>query len=632
MKLNPTASLLEAGLTTSKFVSPDTAVSTQSVFSNALWKMSSLVSTPGISESDKTWDFRDVPGYPYGFSLAMAEYAYARLYNAVATHDRESEWLTLHNELYILKSFSKYCASQGRQGFYEVDNNLLERYLDYTMYVECKTDDRIYNIFRIIYRLWEYSSRITMPLTNMPFDRPLNKMFTHKKDRVDTENRTPPIPEPIYTAIMRAALDYVLEYSHVILDTWEQLHILWHSEIAHLHLSESMKTKRFTIVAKKLMKDVNSGWLKKPIQTYGDLYVELQQLRTACTLTILAYSGIRTTELLSLTAGCYIKDFSVDGQSIYYINTILHKHTGNGRKDTWVVIEEVVNAIKIIEALTRKIRDAANDQRLMLTDGSNNSFSVNKNFTGRTFTEFTMTSIVYQLNSFRDHCNINLDRAPIPEWPNEFGVSEPWAFNARQFRRTLARFIARQPFGVIAGMLQYKHVEVAIFQGYAGEEPEWNKLLKQEKVLANVDILGELAMDLSQGMVAGEFGTHLKSQFNAEFRGRAEDYPPSQIAKWLANTNKALFVGKFNFCFFDPTKAICTSRNPSIEKPIINFCQPGNCNNACISKRHKPLWEAQLNQAYEFYRHPKTSVFQKHQLQVEILSLESVVQELKEAE
>ncbi len=346
----------------------------------------------------------------------------------------------------------------------------------------------------------------------------------------------------------------------------------------------------------------------------------------------LAYSGIRTTELLSLTAGCYIKDFSVDGQSIYYINTILHKHTGNGRKDTWVVIEEVVTAIKTIEALTIKIREAANDQRLMLTDGSNSSFSVNKKFTGKIFSEYTMEAIVYQINNFRDHCNKNLDRPPIPDWRNEFGASEPWAFNARQFRRTLARFIARQPFGVIAGMLQYKHVEVAIFQGYAGEEPEWNKMLKQEKVLANVDILGELAMDLSQGMVAGEFGTHLKSQFNAEFRGRAEDYPPSQIAKWLANTNKALFVGKFNFCFFDPTKAICTSRNPSIEKPIINFCQPGNCNNACISKRHKPLWEAQLNQAYEFYRHPKTSVFQKHQLQVEILSLESVVQELKEAE
>lgn len=44
------------------------------------------------------------------------------------------------------------------------------------------------------------------------------------------------------------------------------------------------------------------------------------------------------------------------------------------------------------------------------------------------------------------------------------------------------------------------------------------------------------------------------------------------------------------------------------------------------------LWEAQLTQAHEFYRHPKTSVFQKHQLQVEILSLESVVQELKEAQ
>lgn len=38
----------------------------------------------------------------------------------------------------------------------------------------------------------------------------------------------------------------------------------------------------------------------------------------------------------------------------------------------------------------------------------------------------------------------------------------------RQFRRTLAWFIARRPGGTIAGALQYRHQYVQMFEGYAG--------------------------------------------------------------------------------------------------------------------------------------------------------------------
>lgn len=625
----PTLPLHGSGLTGSRFVAPSISVSPSSLFGESKWNMSALVSTPGIPENDKSWDFKSVPGYPEGFALSLAEYAYARLYKPVATHDRAGTWLTVLNELGILNGFAKYCADQGRGGFHEIDNKLLERYLNYISLSEHKSGERIRTIFRIIYRLWEYRSQITKPIIEKPFSKPFEDMFPGKASGADIENKTPVIPEPIYSSIMRAALDYVLEYSSTILKTWEKVQHAWDTEIEPLNIGVSGKNKRFTVIAKRIIEKADSHWRTIPMNSHGDLYEELQQLRTACTLTILAYSGIRSTELLSLKASCYVTDTSVDGRPIFYINTVLHKHREGGSKDTWVVIEEVVKAIQIAEVLTKRIRDAASDERLMLTDGSNSLFNVKKDFSGKKISEISQDAVVYQLNSFREHCNHKLCRAPIPEWLNDQGELEPWSFNTRQFRRTLARYIARQPFGIIAGMLQYKHIEVTIFEGYAGSEPEWNKLLEQEKVLASVDILDELAMDLSQGMVAGEFGIHLQSKFNAEFKGRAEDFPPSQIAKWLASTQKQLFVGKFNLCFFDPTKALCTSKIDQKDRPILNFCQPDHCGNACVAQRHIPFWEAQRNQAKDCSEHAKTSIYQRQILEAEIAQLDSVINQIR---
>lgn len=617
------------GLTGSRIVAAGISVSPASLFRGPKWNMEALVSTPGIGGYQKYWDFESSPGYPDGFALSLAEYAYARMYKPVATHDREGGWLTVHNELSILNSFAEYCFNQGRTGFHEVDKRLLDQYLKQISFGEGKSDDRVRTIFMFIYRLWEYSSEISKPIPARPFGKSFKKMFPGKRGNGDNENKTPPIPEPVYAAIMSAALDYVLEYSPSLLNAWEKLQSLWDKDIHPFDSTQSSKFHRLAEGAKNIVEEVNAHWRTTPLRTYGDLYDELKQLRTACTLTILAYSGIRSSELLSLEAGCYVTDKGPDGQPVFYINTVLHKHRDGGVRDTWVVIEEVVQAVRILEVLTKRLRDAANDDRLMLTDSSWAFCSVHKDFIGRKISEYNNYSVVYQINSFRDHCNLRLARAPIPECLNDSGKTEPWRFNVRQFRRTLARFIARQPFGIVAGMLQYKHVAAAVFQGYAGNEPEWLKLLEQEDVLASIDILGELAMDLSQGVVAGEFGNHLKTEFFAEFKGRAEDFPPSQIAKWLASSRKEFLVGKFNFCFFDPTKALCTANADVDGRPILNFCQPAQCDNACVAKRHKPMWEAQLNQAKEFSKHTKASGFQRNVLREEMAQLEAVISKLE---
>lgn len=619
---------LVARLESSRIVRPGAPVSPKSIFSDPIWNMAALVTTPGVKKRSKVWDFSSLPCFPYGFALSLAEYAYARIYTPVTTHEREGGWLTVRNELFGLADFARFCESAGLQGFDEVDTPLCYEYLQLIQFsidgVALKSKARVKTVIGYIYRLWEYSSAISNPMPSMPFGKPFKKLFKAGSGRGGTpENETPVIPEPVYAALMAAALDYALIYSPIILGTWNKLQSCWVKEIAPSDLSASGKKKRMTKAESVLIVD-KATWLANDWSTRGTVYSELQQLRRACIIVVLAFSGIRLSELLSLEAGCYVIDECEDGRARYYINTLLHKHRQKGSRDTWVVIDEVVEAIKVLEDLTARARTESGENRLMLTDGSNQFFCVHRSYVGVEMNELTNEAIAYQIHEFQNHCNTKLNRPPIPEWTDENGVTAPWQINARQFRRTLARYIVRQPFGVIAGMLQYKHVGVAAFEGYAGSEPEWNQLLEQEKVLASVDILDELAMDLSNGELAGEFGLKLRDEFAGEFRGRAEDFPPSQIAKWLVSRHKILFVGKFNFCFFDSRKALCTKGSNS-EVPILNFCEPETCSNACVGKRHRSRWDAQLRQAEELVANPKASEGQRILLQREVERLRAVV-------
>lgn len=612
-------------LSQSSFVKPKQPVSADSVFSDPVWKMDSMVTTPGVKNSQKSWDYSRVPGFPGGFALALAEYAYARLYTPVASYDREVVWLTVHNELTALATFAEFCATRSLPGFHQVtmaDCRQFLRQLQFSEDATSKSVERIQYIVGMIYRLWDYRSCIGLGLSEIPFGKPHSRLFK-KNGRKSGENATPVIPEPVFGAITAVALDYVLKYAPTIVKVWRELAEFWVASLLPLQLGERLALVKLRRYAETALSSTPAPWLEAGWATIGDLYDELHQLRNACTLVVFAFSGVRVSELLAIEAGCCVTDEGADGRQRAYLNTKVHKHRQGGSNDTWVVIPEVVQAIQVLEELSARVGLATGDQRLFLTDGTSHFFCIHRTFHREMVSELTSGALIWQLGSFRKHCGEKLGR-PVPDWAGSDGVVEPWRFNTRQFRRTLARYIARQPFGIIAGMRQYKHIEVAVFEGYAGQEPEWNKLLADERVLASIDILEEVAMDLSNGELAGEVGQKLKEQFALEFKGRAEDFPPSQIAKWLANTTKPMFVGKFNFCFFDPMKAVCTSGQAGA--PVLNHCQPDVCGNACIGKRHISKWEAQLQQAEELASYPKTSRVHQEVMSTEIAKLRAVIE------
>jgi integrase len=618
-------------LDASSVVPAGATVSLSSSFSDRVWDMMSLITCPGIKKAQ--WDFSLVPGFPGGFALGLAEYAYHRLY-IPATHEHHGAWLTVANELVILRTFAKFCDRHGCLDFSEVDQDLCNQFLLEISHgneeTRKKSHNRVREIIRCLYRLWEYSLKLSRPLPEQPFQVPLKKLFkSNCRERAEENiNKTPCIPEEIFGPLTKAALDYVLNYSETILEAWGRVRKSW-NDIAKLSLTSRTKTRRLGHSASVVTKAIETPWRIKQWDGLQEIYNELHQLRQACNIVVLAFSGVRASEFLALETDAHVTDISA-GVTRHYLESIIYKNRESGARERWVIIEEVAKALKVLELLTEPARAATGVKLLNLSDDKNDLFSVRKEFSEAAFKTLTSPSLGYQINTFANRCNRLLNRPPIPNWKDTTGAEQEWRFNPRQFRRTLARYIARQPFGLIAGMLQYKHVEVSVFEGYAGSEPEWNKILNEEKALASIDLLQELALDMSHGEVAGTFASRINSDFEREFRGRAEDFPPSQIVKWLANQSKPLFVGKFNFCFFDPTKALCTRQLDRKDLPVLNSCDPSNCANSCVSKRHAPVWRAQLEQAEELLRNPKTSNFQSHVLRNEVQELNRVLTDLTE--
>lgn len=616
-------------LAPSNKVPANAPVSKESVFSDATWNMRSH--TPRNAGSE--WDFQSVPGFPNGFALDLAEFAYHRLYDPVITHEREGAWPTVYNELNSLRKLARFCAKESYTSFSELDTDVIIRFISemtYSSNIDSPAKlNRAKKIISHLKRLWEYRSKLSVPLKNTLLEQSVDDIFEGVSGNGDGENQTPPIPDYIFGPMTGAALDYVLEYSAVILRAYKEAEQAVNNSPGYKALSPGGASKRKARVIESVLKNIPSPWRRFNWTTASELYTEVHQLRRACIITVFAFSGIRNAELLGMEAGCCVADTLDDGRIRYYINTILRKFKGNGSRDTWVVIEEVSKAVAILEELTNAQRMATGKKWLLISTSDNAQYSIGKSDFRKT-SVYSNASLVEQINTFVKYCNRDLARPTIPEWTDDNGVTRPWKFNCRQFRRTLARYIARQPFGIIAGMLQYKHVNAACFEGYAGSEPEWNKMLAQEKVLASIDILEEVAIDLANGATAGEFSSEIKRAYEKEFEGRVEDYPPSQIAKWLANREKTLFVGKFNFCFFDSSKALCVKQSGQADRPILNSCDPANCKNSCVSKRHLPLWDAQLTQATELMRHPKSSPLQRDILAREISSLKKVIVEASE--
>jgi hypothetical protein len=332
-----------------------------------------------------------------------------------------------------------------------------------------------------------------------------------------------------------------------------------------------------------------SGQPWRPRLDVTSLRTELFHLRTACWIVTAYLSGMRDAEVRELARDCSFTEPGPDGRARCKLRGRVFKDRGlAGDTEEWVVLDVVHQAVGVL---------------LVINDDATHLFG----YSG-VRKDGMNANMLTRLNRFAVHVNDLFAPAGGEAFIPGHGISQaPWELTTLQFRRTLAWHIAHQPFGVVAGARQYKHAQVAIFEGYAGTSASgFAAEVEAEQAVARLDYAENLYRDW---LASGPSGGGASHKINAEFaRIHAElaDLPgtvadPRRLRTMLSHLAVILHPGILGDCFYQPATALCArqARQPAGKKPLpmLNTCL--TCPNARRSSVHLPRLEQARDQALQ---------------------------------
>lgn len=320
------------------------------------------------------------------------------------------------------------------------------------------------------------------------------------------------------------------------------------------------------------------------IQHYGKLMIHI-------------YSGMRSQEVLSLKVGCLTQTSTRNG-SEYELSGDTSKLSGGRKSVTWVTSENVVPAIKILEALATTI-----NQYATLPDGQLPLF-ISTSYCGivgnprqayglpmkAAFEKDKGEIFCYldeQAFAIRDEDVKQLNQVdPFRAWDAEerFKVESVWRFTSHQFRRSLAYYVAQSSLVSLPSLKrQLKHISRNMTIHYAqaidlpsefDADQHFIHLLSGKKPEA--DAAAFLANIVnSEEELHGAHGKILQKGLAPDYRGAVFKSPRNELVK------------KFNrgeISYSETAMGACTSTAPCDKKALRILSACVGCKSAVIKK------------------------------------------------
>lgn len=193
----------------------------------------------------------------------------------------------------------------------------------------------------------------------------------------------------------------------------------------------------------------------------------------------------------------------------------------------------------------------------------------------------------------------NDDLAAFVDWINDFCQKRDrpdsiplvggarWRLTTRQFRRSLAWFIARRPGGVIAGSIAYRHHRVQMFEGYAGTSASgFRAEVEAEEAIARGEQLGDLITNHGHHQLTGPAAADAEARLteferHVTFHGKVIT-DPWRLKRIMDRRDPHIYLGQYVTCVYNPDRALCQRRDGT-EGPCLPDCQPLACRNAALT-------------------------------------------------
>ncbi len=323
------------------------------------------------------------------------------------------------------------------------------------------------------------------------------------------------------------------------------------------------------------------AWLPKIPFWETPHLVEL--LKAACYVLVAFYSGMRDSEIKHLRRSSLSSLTDSTGEvTRRRITSLAFKGESSpaGVPASWVIGMPAVKAIEILERILPPDQEFLfATSKIGLTTG---------HVTKVDATSYTNVALNRFADWIREYC---AERCPDEGFP--IGSTGEWRLTTRQFRRTLAWFIARRPGGSITGAIQFRHLSIQMFEGYAGtSDSGFRPEIEGEEALERGEyLLGAAEQHELKGLsgpAAGEAAVRLQSfKEHARYAGVVAE-SPRQLLRLLNTDDPHVYPGTFVTCVFDPNRAQCIRRDSS--SPDFGTCDPMSCNNVALTKDNREQW------------------------------------------
>lgn len=377
---------------------------------------------------------------------------------------------------------------------------------------------------------------------------------------------------------------------------------------------------------------------------------EPHYLVTACYIITAYLSGMRDAEVSSIEPGWKKVLRDENGEPYRHLvraTAFKGQKVSSGRKRTWIVLPEVHRALERLEEL-------AEIMNLHVTKWGPMQFGRHlfRRFGAIRSNVATITDMTTWLNRFQAHvaqlAQEAADRAPSADERRRVldlyaipptAEGSPWRLTTKQFRRTVAWYIANEPFGTVAGKRQYGHIRETTFQGYAGTaDAGFRDEIEMARATGQMRDIIQMYEDVMEGAtLGGPKGTVLEREFHRISR-QLGDIPgkvvsEDRLAGMLKNVAKEVYPGLLNDCFFDASTALCLRGSHIKDRSHPNFlyCNLEKCPNSCLTRKHASSLERSLDDALSYRKRRNLSKNQRSVLDKSIAMYSGALEKITRA-
>lgn len=365
---------------------------------------------------------------------------------------------------------------------------------------------------------------------------------------------------------------------------------------AHMHVTSIKKKGSYRDMVRAAAEELGVGdayfqtevrglvdgrpWL--PALRWDDIEEYVRLLQAACYIVVAYLSGMRDSEVKHMKRGCLTVLRDDEGRPVRHKITsqaFKGEEDPEGVEATWVVNAAAAHAVRVLEALQPDSQNLL--FALPATSRLHGSTRPNSVQTSST-TVRAMSRLMAWVN---DYCEAGERTDGIPNVNGRV-----WNLETRQFRRTLAWSIARQPGGSIAGAIQYRHHSVQMFEGYAGTSASgFRPEVEAEQAIARGEKLGDIILNPTPQQLTGPAAEEAEARLSAletevHFPGKIIT-DRKRLLRFMRRNDPHIYPGEYVTCVYNPDRALC--RRETTEGPSLPDCQPTKCRNVALTDENK---------------------------------------------